>query len=81
LIKVVKMGYPTQFRKFLGKKVIVEARKSKKTYVGELVGEDAYYIYLEGVKIVVDGHKSETSELALWKGRIGEVRLAEGDEA
>lgn len=71
------MGYPAQFRWAWGKRVIIEARRKKRTYVGTLIGEDPHYIYLEEVTILIDGKKTETPELALWKGRIGELKLTE----
>ena len=70
------MGYPFQFRVFWNQKVIVEDRDFKKSYVGILTGEDPFYIYLENVVIIIDGKPTETPKLALWKGRIGEVKLS-----
>jgi len=69
------MRYPSQFRRFWDKKVIVEERKGSKTYVGLLCGEDPFYIYLRDVTILFEGKKTKTSELALWKGKIGELRF------
>ena len=69
------MRYPLQFRRFWDQRVIIEERKGTKTYVGLVCGEDPFYLYLRDVTILVDGKKTKTSELALWKGKIGELRL------
>jgi len=75
------MGYPVQFRKLLGHKVLIEHRKQDKSFVGTLVGEDKWFIFLEGVKIVNGGQPSEAPFVALHKSKIGLLRKLEEGEA
>jgi len=73
------MGFPTQFRKLLGHKVLIEHRKQDKSFVGTLVGEDRWFLFLEDVKIVNNGQASKTPFLAVHKSKVGIIReLKEG---
>ena len=74
------MGFPVQFKKFWSRRVIVEERKRDRSYVGLMVGEDPHFVYLEDVVILVNGKQTKTVEMALWKGRIGSIRLAPSDK-
>lgn len=67
-----------RMKDFLGKRVIVEAKRGKRRYEGWLIGEDKHYLYLEDVRIFTNGRMTRAPEVALWKGRIGEIRIVEG---
>lgn len=73
------MGF-VQFRKLLGYKVLIEHRRKEQTFVGTLVGEDKWFIFLEGVKIVNEGHTSEAPFIALHKSKIGLLKKLEEGE-
>jgi|GEM_PF-6109824 hypothetical protein len=66
-----------EFSHFWRKKVIVMDRSKKTTYVGKLVQETNQFITLKDAKVVVNGRAKESEYLAIWKGRIAVIKLAE----
>jgi hypothetical protein len=74
---VREMGYPYQFRKLLGKRVIVEHRRRDIVIVGELTGEDRWFLYIEKAKIVRDGQARDAGTVVLHKSYVGFLRVAE----
>ncbi len=66
-----------EFSHFWRKKVIIMDRSGKRTYVGKLVQETNQFITLKNCKIVTNGKAKESEYLAIWKGRIGVLKLAE----
>ncbi|NJE08567.1 hypothetical protein E3E31_08540 [Thermococcus sp. M39] len=66
-----------EFQQFWRKNVIIMDRTEKTTYVGKLVQETSQFITLKNCKIVTNGKAKESEYLAIWKGKIGVIKLAE----
>ncbi|WP_042680512.1 hypothetical protein [Thermococcus paralvinellae] len=66
-----------EFQPFWNRKVIVSERNSRTTYVGILVQETNQFLTLKDAKVVVNGRAKDCGLVAIWKGKIGVIKLAE----
>lgn len=63
---------PMQFRKFLGHRVLIETPKGEQ-FLGELTGEDPWFLYLEDVDYTTKENSEHLSAVTIHKKRISLV--------
>jgi len=72
-----------QFRKFLGHRVLLETPKGEQ-FLGELTGEDPWFLYLEDVDYTTKENSEHLSAISINKKRValildlGEVEKSGG---
>lgn len=74
----MKFRVAEQFQEFQGKKVLVSLRREPKKYVGTLVYEDPYFIFLHNAEIIgPNGKIAKAPKVSISKHIVGEVRELE----
>lgn len=68
-----------RLEKLVGKRVTISKKREERLYIGNFLGADREFIYLEDVEVVEssNGRKFRYPEIALRRQRVEEIRVVE----